>query len=401
MKLFRVFLGAFLLVGGLYILVGEHLAGTSADATVNARVAVVRAPIEGELAIEAQGIGSRVSQGEVLGRLVDPRLDKTRLADLERSLATQRIMVSRMEAEREALRETRTALEAQLDDYRAGRALQIEARLAEARADREAAAARLREAQSALDRAEALRERGVQTAAVFDTVATAAEIAREELESAQSRLAYVQAEQRSAETGVFIGDSYNDAPFSAQRIREIDLELGRLEAQLSESRAFADALSGDIEAERVRIARLEQAAVRSPVEGLVWDFLVDDGVYTNRGQDLMRLVDCEEILVTASVSERLYDTLAIGQPVQFRLYGEGAVMPGAIVRLGGSGALSLFDTLAVGASEEHLERFHVTIAVPALTASQGGGCSVGRTGRVTFAEGPASGFMRLLDRVGL
>lgn len=399
MKLLRVFVGALLLLGGLWVLVGEHLAGTSGDATVNARLAVVRAPIEGELAVEAPGIGSRIARGEVLGRLVDPRLDKTRLVDLERDLVTRRVTIARLEAERAALDGARTAFETQLASYRTGRARQIEARLAEARAEREAAAARLREAESALRRSEDLRQRGVQTAVLFDSAATAAEIAREEFERAQSRLVYVQVERASADDGVFIGDSFNDAPFSAQRIREIDLELGRLDAVAAEARALVAGLEEQIDIERGRVARLEQAAVRSPVDGLVWDFLVDNGAYANRGQNLLRLVDCNDVVVTASVAERLYDTLAIGQAVQFRLYGDGRVMPGTIVRLGGSGARGLFETLAVGPSGDHLERFHVTVLVPALTAAGGGSCAVGRTGRVVFSEGPGSQFAGLLDRL--
>lgn len=46
----RAAIGSAVLAAGLYLVFGEHLAGVSADATVNARLATIRAPISGELA---------------------------------------------------------------------------------------------------------------------------------------------------------------------------------------------------------------------------------------------------------------------------------------------------------------------------------------------------------------
>jgi hypothetical protein len=44
MRLLSIAAGSIVLVGGLYIAIGERMAGTSADATVNARVMTLRAP---------------------------------------------------------------------------------------------------------------------------------------------------------------------------------------------------------------------------------------------------------------------------------------------------------------------------------------------------------------------
>ena len=66
MKAARTVLGVALLAGSLYLLAGEHLAGTSADATINARLYVVRAPIEGRTSLAVRDIGARVKPGELL-----------------------------------------------------------------------------------------------------------------------------------------------------------------------------------------------------------------------------------------------------------------------------------------------------------------------------------------------
>ena len=57
-----------------------------------------------------------------------------------------------------------------------------------------------------------------------------------------------------------------------------------------------------------------------------------------------------------ALGESLYDRLAIGAPVQFRLFGDNRVFEGTITRLGGSGAASLYANLAVGVGAKHLPK---------------------------------------------
>ncbi|MET3889058.1 multidrug resistance efflux pump [Bosea sp. OAE506] len=134
MKIFRLVAGLVLLIGGLYVLVGEHFAGTSADATVNARITVVRAPIEGVVSLAVRSIGARVKAGELIADVVDDRFDTARLIDLERQLDGQRLDGKRASAQKLALTQARDGFASQLASYQKGRVGQIEARLAEARA---------------------------------------------------------------------------------------------------------------------------------------------------------------------------------------------------------------------------------------------------------------------------
>lgn len=400
MRLLRIGLGVFLLLGGLYVLIGEHLAGVSADATVNARINVVRAPIEGQVRLAVRSIGARVRSGELVAELADERFDVARLLNLERDRDQQRIELQRVAAQRVNLVEQRAGFATQLSIYQQGRIGQIVARIAEAKAAEEAAAARLREADTALKRANELSVRGVQSAATLDRARAAYDVAQQELEGLRQRTAYVAAELVSARDGVFIGDSYNDAPFSSQRMREIDLRLGELAAEQRQIDERVAQLERQIQAERVRVHGLTTAALPARIDGMAWDFLVDDGEYARRGQDLVKLVDCNGLVVTASVTEALYDQLSIGAPAQFRLFGDERIFDATITRLGGSGAEQLYANLAVGPSAEHLARFDVTLSVPALTQQPDLTCPIGRTGRVIFTAGPISTFRRFLTRYG-
>ncbi|MET3890328.1 multidrug resistance efflux pump [Bosea sp. OAE506] len=401
MKIFRLVAGLVLLIGGLYVLVGEHFAGTSADATVNARITVVRAPIEGVVSLAVRSIGARVKAGELIADVIDDRFDSARLIDLERQLDSQRLDAKRASAQKLALTQARDGFASQLASYQKGRVGQIEARLAEARAAQDASAARLREAEGTLRRANELNDRGVQTAANLERSRAASDVAQQELESARQRTNYLVTELTAARTGVFIGDSYNDAPFSSQRVRELDLRLAELDAEQTQHEARIAQLERQIGAERVRVNRLTSASLTTRVSGMAWDFLIDDGEYARRGQDLVRLVDCSTLIVTAGVTEALYDSLSIGFPVQFRLFGDDRVFDGTVTRLGGSGASSLYANLAVGPSAEHLQRFDVTVSVPTLAAQSDLSCAIGRTGRVIFSAGPVAAMRRFFTRFGI
>jgi multidrug resistance efflux pump len=187
MKVLRIIVGVLLLGIGLYVLVGEHFAGTSADATVNARLYVIRAPIEGNVTLAVKNIGARVNAGELVADLIDDRFDTARLLGLERDRDTQKIELKRIEAQRSALSASKAAFETQAGNYQRGRVRQIEARIAEAKAVQDAAAARLRESDAAFKRATDLNERGAQTVANLDRARSAFDVAQQELESARQR----------------------------------------------------------------------------------------------------------------------------------------------------------------------------------------------------------------------
>lgn len=401
MRLVRVALGTLLLGGGLYVLIGEHFAGTSADATVNARVNVVRSPIDGEVSLAVRDIGARVRAGELVADVVDDRFDTARLLDITREREDARIDLDRIESQGRLLREARAGFSRQLADYQKGRVAQIEARIAESTAAEDAAAARSREAEGALARAVELKGRGVQSAAVLESAQAAFDVASKDQESVRQRTNYLLTELASAQSGIFIGDSYNDAPFSSQRVREIDLKLAELEAEQAQVQARVAEYERQISAEQVRVNRLTSATLDATVDGIVWDFGVDDGEYARRGQDLVRLADCRTLIVTASVTESLYDRLTIGAPVQFRLFGDDRIFDGTIIRLGGSGASALYVNLAVAPSQDHLERFDVTVSVPALSTQPDLDCAIGRTGRVIFTAGPIANMRRFLARYGI
>ena len=401
MKPLKLAAGALLVCGGLYIVIGEQMAGTSADAVINAQVTTLRAPVNGDLALEVHRLGARFSRGEVVGRVSDPRPADERVVDLTRTLALTRDDLTRLQELQATLVASREVLSRQSADYARGRVLQLEARLAEARALSEAAQARQREVHATFQRAQELNRSGVQTVADLNRARSGAEIGLQDIEALRSRSRYLLIELEAAQRGVFIGDNTNDSPVSQQRLREIDQRLGELAGDIRERNSRIALLERELDAERVRLTRAREARLVAPSNSILWEIVTSNGEYVGRGQEVARMVDCATTMVTASVRESVYNQMKVGDPAQFRLFSGAAVHDGTVARLAGSGAESIYRSLAIGPSSEHLKRYDVTIAVPTLASDPQLNCAVGRTGRVVFAPRPLDAWRSLRARIGL
>lgn len=392
--------GALLALGGLYVVIGEQMAGVSANAVVNAQVLTVRAPVDGVLDLESRRLGTRLRQEERLGVVADPRPDETRLIDLRRAIGLAEADLRRLEDLTNTIVASRAAYVQQAQDYAAGRVEQLQARLAEAAAVQEAAMARQREAEATMRRATDLSRSGIQTAVDFNRARAGFEVGTQEVEAARTRMRFLTIELEAARRGVFLGDSYNDAPSSQQRVRELDQRLGELAAEVRERNQRIGQLEAQLDEERVRLARFRDAALTAPAPGILWEIMAGHGEYVRRGQDVLRLVDCTTTVVTASVRESVYNRLSVGDPVRFRLLGDDRIFEGAVARLAGSGAESIYRSLAVHPSQEHLRGYHVTVVLPTLTEDPILGCAIGRTGRAIFAGRPLDFWRRLRTEFG-
>ncbi len=322
------------------------MSGASADAVINARLTTVRAPIAGRVSIERRSLGTHIAQGEPIGSIVDPIVDDIRLNDLLLEQALAKAELGRQRAVIGALKTSIEELSTRATAYRRQRVRQLEAR-------------------------SAFGESGASSAA--------GEI---ELESARQ--------------GIFLGDGYNDAPFSGQRLVDLDLRLEEMRASLKAQEARIMALDDRVKSERLRVNKLAAHQLASNARGIVWEAPAGNGEIVQRGQDLIRLVDCGSSIVTLSVTEGVYNRLRLGDGGTFRLDTDGRTFQGSVTRLAGSGAATIYRNLAIAPSEKHLERYDVTLLSQSLRDSDVG-CAIGRTGRVFFEARPLD-FLRRLWR---
>ena len=383
-RLVKVGIGALLVVAVGWLPVRTLLQTTSIEAVINARLITLRAPIEGEIGagLGATTVGMQLEPGAGLMKIVNRRAERGRLDDLHR-------LINRLESERAGLTSRRNDLEVMHKDlseqtqaFMGGRSRQLDARIAELTSEIAAAAANRQEAERALARATPLAESKTITNATFEKARRDVTVATETHAALRHRLAGIEVEAASLRKGVFIGDSYNDRPRSSQRADEVAQRLSEVSSELRERETQLATLRTELSDETIRFAALAAAELSAPVRGSVWEVLTAPGETVVRGQELVRLLDCSGVVVTATVGETAYNRLRIGDPATFRLRGESRDHQGRIIGLTGVAAAPA--NLAIQPSALAKEPYRVTVALPGLATP--GQCDVGRTGRVTFQK---------------
>ena len=381
MKIFRIIIGLAAIVFALWVIVGEQMSGASADAVVNAPVVTIRAGTAGDLTLPDREFGARVEAGETIAQVIDPRVDRIRLDDLAMELDFARAETTRTEADLAATRALREALLDRTETFRSARIEELETRLDHARsrldllengAGTDATRQRLRDAvDDTPDR--------LPAEPILDALA---------LDHARERVAVLEIALRAAQDGVFLGDGYNDSPNAEQRATELESQIAQLENSLTEAQARQTAYANRLSRAQVQVNQQGGGDITAPVNGRYWEVLQADGVNVQRGDPILRLLDCDHVIVTLSVTERIYNTLTVGDTAEFRLAGSAQVFDATVARLAGSGAATIYEHLAVAPSQRHLERYDVTLLVPGLATDPDLACAIGRTGRAFFDRRP-------------
>jgi multidrug resistance efflux pump len=367
-----------------WIPVRSLLETTSTEATVNARLITLRAPIEGQVEPAPGGLnaGTELVARQAALRIVNRRADRGRLDDLRR-------LIDQLENEREGvvtriteLSVLQADLSKQVRSFQDGRQRQLIERAAELASELAAANANREAAAKGLARVEPMAVSGSVSKATLEKYTRDARVTSEAYVAIEHRLAALQVELQAAQQGTFIGDTYNDRPRSSQRGDEVGQLIGELTANLRERDARIFSLHKELGDETKRHTQNSEAELAAPVAGRVWEILTAPGESVVRGQELIRLLDCSGVVVTATVSESVYNRLHIGQSATFRLRGEQTTHAGQIVGL--TGVASAPANLAIQPSALAKEPYRVTVKL--AESGEVGQCKVGRTGRVTFGE---------------
>ncbi len=364
------------------------LATTSAEAVVNARIVTLRAPIEGEVTMAHSGtdIGSPFRVDQNILTIRNPRADASPLTGLTRERDQLSTTIGALEAKKQILESSLQELGDQQERFRLGRIEQIEQRVREADADIASAEAQSSVTSAALQRASHLRTTDAVSQAFLDKAQGEARVAEQAVRAQNERKKGMLVELNAAKKGMFIGDSYNDTPQSAQRKMEVSIELSDVDARLAGSRAQLASLDDAIAKEKTRQSEISRADIQSTVNGRVWEMLTAPGEHVNAGQDLMKVLDCGSAIVTASVSETAYERLAVGQSATFTPRDGGPELKGTVVGLNGLGAVE--SNTAIQQSALSREPYHVSVKFPELSKTFD--CRVGRSGLVEFdTTGPA------------
>src|SRR6266404_695826 len=358
---------------------------TSVEAIVNARTLTLRAPIDGTVSSVPTelAVGATFPSGIALLRISNSRADRARFDDLRRLEERTSIEIAGLKTRLDSIEQMHNEFVVQTQLFQKGRIAQLEARVEESKSNLAAAITRQEETAAILKRALELDNKGFQPKALLEKVRRDDAIAKQDVLSIEQRIKGIAVELDSAKSGSFLGDSYNDRPRSSQRADELQQQVIELSAQLTEKQSMIRQLQKDIDVERDRLQLNSDAQVLAPSSSTVWELLTASGEHVQRGQELMRLLDCNAALVTAVVSEAVYNRLQMGSSATFRLRDGDVMMPGRVVNL--TGVASAAANYAIAPSSLLKEQYRVAVEVPDLT-NDGQGCNLGRTGQVIFAN---------------
>jgi multidrug resistance efflux pump len=350
------------------------------EAVVNARVITLRAPISGEVGASPVRLdfGTSIARGDLLLRVANRGADHSRVDDLTRQieqLAEERPgIANRLGNARMRLKD----LTEQTHLFVEARIIQLEARQDELRAEVAVAQARNRQAKTSLDRFTTLANRGWVPRAQLDVAERDGSIAEEMEAAAQKRLEAASIELGAARRGIFVGSSNNDRPRYMQRTDDIEQQVSTLTQTLKEHDQRTVRLNRELAKEKARYDSLSAADIVAPAEGSVWEILTAPKEQVRVGQELVRVLDCGQVVVTAIVNQGVYNRLQLGSSARFRPRGSREDLPGTVVRLRDA----LPASLAIQPSAPVQGSYHVIVAVP--KRAEGLGCLVGVTGRLSF-----------------
>ena len=378
---------AALAIAAVVVWIPAHrlLQTTSVEAIVNARTLTLRAPIDGIVssALTDLAVGATFEAGTPLLRITNSRADRSRFDDLQRLQAHTEAEAATLRTRLDAIERMHADFVVQTQLFQKGRIAQLEARVEESKSNLAAAATRKEETAAILARALELDAGGFQPKALLQKVRRDDEIAKQDVRSIEQRIKGIAIELEAAKSGSFLGDSYNDRPRSSQRADELEQQVIELTAKITEKHSMLRQFQKDLDIELDRVQQNSDAQVLAPSSSTAWELLTAPGEHVQRGQDLMRLLDCNSALVTAVVSEAVYNRLQIGSGATFRLRDGGVEMPGRVVNLTGVAAATA--NYAIAPSSLQKEPYRVAVEIPGLM-SKAHGCNLGRTGQVVFAD---------------
>jgi multidrug resistance efflux pump len=363
---------------------------SSVEAIVNARLITMRSPIDGVVGLAGgHATPTQVSRGERMLDVSNPRADRSRLDLLRRDIGRLEDEKAALALRRDKLLLEADRLAAQTEAVREGRVRQLAARAAEITNDMTAAQAKADEAAATVNRGSTLVKSGSYTTVDLDRARRDQIVAQQQHAAAGRRLEAIQVELDAARAGRFIGDSYNDRPQSAQRADEVATKLDDLQERGDVTERQLARLKGELAAETERAGLESRAEIRAPIDGRVWEMLTAPGEVVQRGQELLRILDCSGLLVTASVTESVFNKLHLGMPARFQPAGSSETLLGTVTALTGlAGPRANF---AIEPSSLAKEPYRVAVTVPELGGEAA--CRIGRTGQVLFDrdDGPVPG----------
>jgi HlyD family secretion protein len=267
--------------------------------------------------------GDRVTQGQVIARLDDAELQaqldsaKARVVAAQQQVNQAQLQVTVIDSQ---VQEAQLALQQSQGDA-AGRVSQSEASVAAAQAQLIVAQAQVQQAESALalartdrDRFAALVSQGAVSQQQFDQIQTTFEAAQDTLAArrasvvaAQQQVSAAQGARTQAQTSQINPDIRTAQVTRTQLQREQALaQLAAAQAQLEQAQAAQAEIA----------ARIDNLAIKSPIDGVVVTRMVEPGEVIATGTPVLTVINLNQVYLRGYIPEGEMGNVRVGQSAQ-------------------------------------------------------------------------------------
>ena len=384
----RICVGLALLATVVVVLLPGFTGYTSLDGTVNARFALVSAPIEGVVSDTPPKVGTALPEGTSVFFINNDRISRTAEAQLDADLGAAKERLQALEVQAKDLSALKADLVTRLKEYQQASIVGIQQEIIIRQQRISTAQANKASAEADLARKQTLGATGVVAGSSVEQARAASVSATSEQNLAKAELERLQRQLDALKRGTFVGEGRNDVPYSQQRTDEVTIQLANVEAQIRTEKARIQQLNRQLILERARNDRLSFASVQVPFKGVIWRNNVVAGSNVVVGNELMRLLDCRDLFVDILVDEVDYDEIKPGDRADVRLLGTSDIIAGRVISVRGSAAAVEEVVLAAlpPKSRGKNARIRVVLDPSAMQTDYANFCQVGRTVQVRFAR---------------
>lgn len=384
LKPLKLALAATVSTAAVYLLLTPFLFPRSIEAITNAPVAVVRASIDGRFGRPPIVAGEIIHQGSTVGSIANGRANGTFLLELHNDRALLSATVNAIDQQLKLLSERRGDLEGLITKSRDNLLERLRSQLREQQIKVKGLTVDHKLLLGEAARQNQLMARNVAAGVKVETAQQNAEIARLKMEAERERAVHM-SWQVEAVSQSLIFDL--DGSITSARIRmdEIDEKLLLLRSERSSKAEKLAEVEGSIRREQQRIELLGKAELVAPITGKIWQVPVAADEFVKEGEPLLEIVNCSAQVVTATVSERTFNRLEIGQPVEFLSEGDGRRQAGTIIQAHGPASRVNATRFAIRPAATETKEFRIVAQLAADTQPVSvDKCSIGRTGKMFF-----------------
>lgn len=211
-RIVRILVGLTLLSIAVIVTLPGLTGYTSLDGTVNARFAVLSAPIEGVVSDTPPKVGTALNEDAELFQISNDRIARTAEAQLDADLGAARERLRALEAQLGQLTSLKKELAARLGDYQKASLQSIQQEIIIRQQRISTAQANRVSAEADLNRKQTLGVSGVVASSSVEAARAAAIASGNEGTIARAELDRLQQQLDALKRGTFVGEGRNDVP---------------------------------------------------------------------------------------------------------------------------------------------------------------------------------------------